>query len=32
VLLPVAGKWQVTLTVQTSEFDSTTAVATLKVS
>lgn len=32
VLLPVAGSWQVTLTVQTSEFDSTTAVATLKVS
>lgn len=32
VLLPVAGSWQVTLTVQTSEFDSTSAVATLKVS
>lgn len=32
VLLPVAGKWQITLTVQTSEFDSTTAIATLKVS
>lgn len=32
VLLPVAGSWQVTLTVQTSEFDATTAVATLKVS
>jgi copper transport protein len=31
VLLPSAGMWQVTMTVQTSEFDSTTAVATLKV-
>lgn len=31
VLLPSAGQWQVNLVVQTSEFDSTTAVATLKV-
>lgn len=31
VLLPAAGTWQVQLTVQTSEFDSTTAVAKLKV-
>jgi copper transport protein len=32
VLLPVAGNWQISLTVQTSEFDSTLAVATVKVS
>ena len=31
VLLPSAGKWQVSVTVQTSEFDSTTAVATVQV-
>jgi copper transport protein len=31
VLLPAAGDWQISVTVQTSEFDSTTAVATLKV-
>ena len=31
VLLPAAGIWQVQLTVQTSEFDSTTAVAKLRV-
>lgn len=31
VLLPSAGQWQVNLVVQTSQFDSTTAVATLKV-
>jgi copper transport protein len=31
VLLPAAGMWQVSVLVQTSEFDSTTAVATLKV-
>jgi copper transport protein len=32
VLLPAAGNWQISLTVQTSEFDSTVAVATVKVS
>ena len=32
VLLPVAGVWELTLTVQTSEFDSTVAVARVKVS
>jgi copper transport protein len=32
VLLPVAGTWELTLTVQTSEFDSTVAVARVKVS
>lgn len=31
VLLPSAGTWQVQITVQTSEFDSTTAVAKVKV-
>ncbi len=31
VLLPAAGTWQLQLTVRTSEFDSTTAVAELKV-
>jgi len=31
VLLPSAGTWQIQVTVQTSEFDSTTAVAKLKV-
>ena len=31
VLLPSSGQWQVNVVVQTSEFDSTTAVATLKV-
>jgi copper transport protein len=31
VLLPAAGQWQVTVTVQTSDFDSTTALATIKV-
>jgi copper transport protein len=31
VLLPSAGTWQVQITVRTSEFDSTTAVAKLKV-
>ncbi|MFL6160870.1 MAG: copper resistance CopC/CopD family protein [Jatrophihabitantaceae bacterium] len=31
VLLPAAGNWQVQVTVRTSEFDSTTAVANLKV-
>ena len=31
VLLPAAGTWQVEITVRTSEFDSTTAVARLKV-
>ena len=32
VLLPAAGKWEISLTVQTSEFDSTVAVAKLRVS
>ncbi|MCW2522447.1 MAG: hypothetical protein JWO63_782 [Frankiales bacterium] len=32
VLLPSAGSWQITLNVQTSEFDSTTAVAVVKLS
>jgi copper transport protein len=32
VLLPSAGDWKITLTVQTSEFDATTAVAVLKLS
>jgi copper transport protein len=32
VLLPVAGTWELTLTVQTSEFDSTVALARVKVS
>ena len=32
VLLPAAGNWQISLTVQTSEFDSTVAVAAVKVS
>ncbi len=32
VLLPVAGTWELTLTVQTSEFDSTVAIARVKVS
>lgn len=32
VLLPVAGTWELTLTVQTSEFDSTVAIARLKLS
>jgi copper transport protein len=32
VLLPVAGSWELTLTVQTSEFDSTVAIARVKVS
>jgi copper transport protein len=31
VLLPAAGRWQVQVTVRTSEFDSTTAVANLRV-
>lgn len=31
VLLPAAGLWQITVTVQTSEFDATTAVATLRL-
>lgn len=31
VLLPVAGMWQVSVTVQTSEFDSTTAVAAVRI-
>jgi copper transport protein len=31
VILPAAGLWQVSVTVQTSEFDSTTAVATVRV-
>jgi hypothetical protein len=31
VLLPVAGVWELSLTVQTSEFDSTVAVARVKV-
>lgn len=31
VLLPVAGMWQVTVTVQTSQFDSSTAVAKVRV-
>ncbi|MGI8667734.1 MAG: copper resistance CopC/CopD family protein, partial [Jatrophihabitans sp.] len=31
VLLPSAGTWQITITVQTSEFDSTTAVAQLRL-
>lgn len=32
VVLPSAGDWQITLNVQTSQFDSTTAVATLHLS
>jgi copper transport protein len=32
VLLPAAGAWQISLTVQTSEFDSTTAVAVVHLS
>jgi len=32
VNLPVAGRWQITVTVQTSAFDSTTAVATVRLS
>jgi copper transport protein len=32
VLLPAAGVWELSLTVQTSEFDSTVAVARVKVS
>jgi copper transport protein len=32
VLLPSAGMWEVTLTVQTSEFDSTTSVARVRIS
>jgi len=31
VLLPSAGQWQFAVTVQTSEFDSTTAVATVRI-
>ena len=31
VSLPVAGTWEISLTVQTSEFDSTVAVARIKV-
>lgn len=31
VLLPAAGNWQISVIVQTSQFDSTTAVATLRV-
>ena len=31
VLLPAAGIWQISVTVQTSEFDSTTAVAKVRV-
>ncbi|MGX7678258.1 copper resistance CopC/CopD family protein [Jatrophihabitans sp. DSM 45814] len=32
VILPSSGEWQITLTVQTSEFDSTTAIAKLHLS
>jgi copper transport protein len=32
VILPVAGLWEITLTVQTSQFDSTTAIAKVKLS
>ncbi|MCW2539673.1 MAG: hypothetical protein JWN95_1398 [Frankiales bacterium] len=32
VILPVAGMWEITVTVQTSEFDSTTAIAKVKLS
>ncbi len=31
VVLPVAGTWQVSVTVQTSQFDSTTAVAAVRI-
>jgi copper transport protein len=31
VILPSAGAWQITVTVQTSQFDSTTAVATVRL-
>ena len=31
VVLPAAGMWQVSVTVQTSQFDSTTAVATVRI-